>query len=180
MNEQAQKVVEFWQKIGPEGWFSKNDEVDREIVDGFSELHKRAAARELDGWKEDPESCLALILVLDQFSRNMFRDDARAFATDGYAVELAEYAIDKGYPAKVPGNLATFLYMPFMHSERIGDQQRCVLLMHAAGAGENVKYAIIHRDIIARFGRFPHRNKVLGRNTTPAEQAFLDGGGFSG
>ena len=180
MNEKVRAVIDFWNEIGPKAWFEKSDAIDASIREKFGDLHRQAANGELDDWKNEADSCLALILVLDQFSRNMFREDARAFATDEYAADLANFALDNRYPDKVADDLKSFFVMPFMHSERIADQERCVLLFHKTGGPDGLKYAIIHRDIIARFGRFPHRNKVLCRHTTPAEQAFLDAGGFSG
>lgn len=180
MRKEAAEVIEFWREIGPDGWFKRDDEIDARIVDRFGGLHERAVARKLEDWRGDAMECLALIIVIDQFSRNMFRDDPRAFAADEYAAEIAAMAIADGHDRAVDEELLPFLYMPFMHSESIVDQRRCVALMHAGGHPDNLKYGIIHRDVIARFGRFPHRNPVLGRHTTPAEQAYLDDGGFSG
>lgn len=173
-------VVEFWRTAGYEAWFSKSDDFDRQIRERFGELHAAAANGELDNWRKEPESALALIILLDQFSRNLYRDDARAFAQDEKACEIADAAIESGFPEKVDPELRSFFYMPFMHSEKIADQRRSISLQHALGGRDSLKYAIIHHDIIHRFGRFPHRNKVFGRYTTPAEQAFLKSGGFSG
>jgi uncharacterized protein (DUF924 family) len=117
--------------------------------------------------------------VLDQFPRNMFRDDIRTYSSDALAREVASRAIDRGADLRVDAALLEFLYMPFMHSEQLADQLRCVDLFRSAGNAENLKYAEGHADIIRRFGRFPHRNRVLQRITTPEEQAFLDQGGFS-
>lgn len=180
MDVQIKQVLEFWSKIGSEGWFKKSDDIDAEIRERFLELYERAAARGLEDWRTNPDGCLALILVLDQFPRNMFRDDPRAFATDAYAVEVSSGAIAEGHHLSMPADLIPFVHMPFMHSESVLDQRRCISLMHEGGKPDHLKYAIIHYDVIARFGRFPHRNAVLGRHTTPAEQAYLDGGGFKG
>jgi uncharacterized protein (DUF924 family) len=177
---QPRDVLDYWKSIGPEGWFRKDEAIDREIVEKFGEIHARAAAGALTDWRAKPDSALALIIVLDQFSRNMFRGDARTFAQDALALDLACEALANGFDERVPAELSTFFYMPFMHSESILDQERCVALFHAHGGGESLKYAIIHHDVIARFGRFPHRNSVLGRHTTPAEAAFLEAGGFGG
>jgi uncharacterized protein (DUF924 family) len=175
----ASKIVDFWTTIGPAGWFKKDEEVDRTIAEKFSAVHEMAMARKLDSWLDEPLSGLALVLLLDQFSRNMFRGDARSFAGDRLAVDAATNAISKGYHLEVEKQLAVFFFMPFMHSESISEQNRCVELMHRFGTGDYVKYAILHRDIIVRFARFPHRNPVLGRHTTPAERAYLDAGGFA-
>lgn len=174
-----QAVLEYWRSIGPQGWFRKDDAIDSEISARFGALHARAAARGCDDWRTAPHSCLALIIVLDQFSRNMFRNDARAFARDSYALDCAREALRNEFDRKVEPAMHHFLYMPFMHAESIADQRHCVALFHADGDAESLKYAIIHHDIIRRFGRFPHRNAALGRHTTPAEKAFLDAGGFS-
>ncbi len=180
MDQKAKEVIDFWRNLGSDGWFAKNDAVDAEISRRFGELVARAVSGEFDEWRSDPISCLALILVLDQFSRNIHRGDARAFAGDARAVEIAREALARGFDKQVDADLASFFYMPFMHSESLDDQQTCVALMHANSGAESLKFAILHRDIIARFGRFPHRNPALDRHTTPAEQAFLDEGGFGG
>jgi uncharacterized protein (DUF924 family) len=179
VDSEAAEVIEFWRSIGEDGWFRRNADVDAQIRSRFGKLHDRAVAGALQGWLDNPQSCLALIIVLDQFSRNMFRDDARAFAADHQALAAANHALAAGYHLQVDRKLADFLFMPLMHSESIVDQQRCVALFHAYSPG-SLAYAIQHRDIIARFGRFPHRNAVLGRPVSPAERAFLDAGGFKG
>ncbi len=176
----ATRVIKFWSDAGPKFWFAKDDEFDRQMKVQFGRLHAQAAKGELEGWANDPASALALILILDQFSRNLYRDDARAFAQDAAALKIAGESLDKGFDHQVDTKLQQFFYMPFMHSESIDDQKRCVELFKAKGGEDSIKYAVIHRDIIARFSRFPHRNKVLGRTTSPEEQAFLDDGGFSG
>jgi uncharacterized protein (DUF924 family) len=178
-NAEAQAILDYWTSIGPQGWWRRDDKVDAEIRDRFEKLHSRAAAHELDGWRESPDDCLALVILLDQFSRNLFRGDARAFASDRAACEIADHALRNGYHNEIDPAVRSFFYMPFMHSEEIADQHRCVRLFHAAGGGDALKFAILHRDIIQRFGRFPHRNKALGRSATPAETAYLDSGGFS-
>lgn len=137
-----------------------------------------AAARKLDAWMETAEGALALLILLDQFPRNMYRDTAHAFATDPLARSFARRAVAAGYDQAVEPAMRAFFHLPYEHSETLGDQEEGVRLM--AGDAEQVKWAILHRDIIQRFGRFPHRNAALGRNTTPDEQAFLDGGGFAG
>ncbi len=134
----------------------------------------------MQAWRASDDGLLALVIVLDQFPRNMFRGDARTYATDPLAREVASQAIARGADRRVDRTLQQFLYMPFMHSEELADQERCVALFAAAGESENAKFAEGHADIVRRFGRFPHRNKMLGRATTEAEQTFLDDGGFSG
>ena len=128
----------------------------------------------------DLESALALVITLDQFPRNMFRGDGKTFAADPVAMAVAERAIQKGYDQKFAVAERAFFYLPFEHSEHLPDQEHCCALFAATGDAELLKWAQLHADIIRRFGRFPHRNKVLGRETTPEEQAFLDGGGFAG
>lgn len=174
-----QQVLDYWRSIGPEGWFKRDDTVDETIRSKFGTLHQEAAADRLADWGNEAWSALALVIVLDQFSRNMFRNDAKAFAQDELACEIASAALAAGYDKQVAPDLGAFFFMPFMHCETIAEQERCVSLFHAANEPESLKFAKIHRDIIRRFGRFPHRNPALGRHTTDAERAFLDGGGFS-
>lgn len=173
------EVISYWKSIGKDCWFKRDDEIDKTIRERFLPTYELAAAGKLGSWRSQAESSLALILLLDQFSRNMFRNDPRAFAADSIALDVADKAIDNGFHLEVDEELSQFFYMPFMHSESICDQDRCVELMHCYGNDGHVNYAIIHRKVIERFGRFPHRNPALDRQTTPAEQAFLDAGGFS-
>ena len=180
MSPLAADVLAFWREVGPKRWFGKDEAVDSELRLRFLSVYQEAARGDLDGWMASAEGALALVIVLDQFPRNMFRDSARAFATDAKALILARRAVDVGFDTQVEAALRRFLYLPFMHSETLADQERCVTLCRDAGDEEGVKFAIVHRDIIARFGRFPHRNSVLGRATTIEEQAFLDSGGFKG
>ncbi len=173
-------VVGFWRLAGPEKWFAKNRAFDQAIALRFEPAHFAAARGEHDGWMATPEGALGLLLLLDQFPRNLFRDSAHAFATDGKALAIARHAIGEGFDASIEPELRPFVYMPLMHSEVLSDQQACVVLFEALGAKTNLDFAFLHRDIIARFGRFPHRNAALGRATTPEEQAFLEEGGFAG
>jgi uncharacterized protein (DUF924 family) len=177
---QAADVLAFWRAAGPDKWFEKNDAFDAQIHAGFLSTYRAAAAGKLKGWANDPDGALALIIVLDQFPRNIFRDDARAFAADALARDIADDAIAHGYDTKITVPERRFFYLPFMHSEALADQERCLCLCEAAGDHEGVEYALIHAGIIRRFGRFPHRNKVLSRTTTEAERAFLESGGFAG
>jgi uncharacterized protein (DUF924 family) len=176
----AAAIVAFWREAGSDHWFKKDDAFDRAIAERFRAVHARAAAGDYDCWAGSAEGALALILLLDQFSRNLNRGSPEAFAQDERAVEAAERAIEAGYDKAVEPALRPFFYLPFMHSEQIADQERCVALCHALPDGGNLAYARDHERIIRRFGRFPHRNKSLGRHTSPAEQRFLDGGGFAG
>ena len=154
--------------------------MDETIKRRFGALHRKAANGELEEWNRDPNACLAHVIVLDQFSRNMFRNSAETFAYDGMALSIAKQAIEAGHDVACDRELYTFFYLPFMHSESLQDQEVSVLMMHRCNEPNSLDAALEHREIIQRFGRFPHRNGVLGRHTTPAEQAFLDDGGFKG
>ena len=177
---QPSDVIAFWQSAGPDKWFKKSDAFDADIRMRFLATHEAAAAGRLAEWEATPEGALALVIVLDQFPRNMFRGDARTFAADPVARAIADRAIAKGFDAKVPTELRNFFYLPFEHSETLADQERCVALNRANGSADDLKWAELHADIIRRFGRFPHRNAVLGRASTADELAFLDSGGFKG
>jgi uncharacterized protein (DUF924 family) len=176
----ADDVLNFWRAAGYDRWFGKDDAFDQAIRSQFLATHEAAAAGKLHDWEATPENALALVIVLDQFPRNMFRGDARSWATDPLARAVTKRALANGFDQKIAPDLRSFFYLPLMHSETLEDQERCVDLYRALGNAENMKYAEIHADIIRRFGRFPHRNPVLGRDTTPDEQDFLASGGFSG
>jgi uncharacterized protein (DUF924 family) len=176
----ASEIVGFWRQAGPKRWFEKDVAFDEEIRSRFLTAHERAAAGALDGWAASAEGALALLLLLDQFPRNMFRGNARAFEGDEKARSVAAAALLKGYDARVAPELRSFFYLPFEHSEDMADQERAIALYTAAGDEDGLKWAKLHADIIRRFGRFPHRNACLGRATTPEEQKFLDDGGFAG
>jgi uncharacterized protein (DUF924 family) len=176
----AHDVVSFWQAAGYDRWFKKDTAFDDEIRTRFLATHEAAAAGKLAGWEQNTEGALALLILLDQFPRNMFRGDARTFATDPLARAVTAGALVRGFDSQVPKEMRAFFYLPFEHSEDLADQERGLALYKAADDADGLKWAEIHADIIRRFGRFPHRNAVLGRVTTPAEQAFLDGGGFAG
>jgi uncharacterized protein (DUF924 family) len=173
-------VVKFWTDAGPEKWFKKDAAFDAEIRSRFLQTYEAAAAGKFHEWEKSAEGALALLILFDQFPRNMFRNDKRAFATDALARGIAERAISKGFDTETDPKLRSFFYLPYEHSENMEDQYRAIALYEAAGDPDNLKWAHIHADIIRRFGRFPHRNAVLGRQTTAAEQAFLDAGGFAG
>ena len=172
-------VLSFWRDAGPDRWYRRDDVFDAEVCQRFLELWQRAAAGELSAWEASDDGVLALVIVLDQFPRNLFRDGGRTYASDALAREVAQRAVENGVDARVDPALREFLYLPFMHSEHLPDQLRCIELSRAAGHAENLKWAEHHADIIRRFGRFPHRNRLLGRPSTPEEQAFLDEDGFS-
>lgn len=173
-------ILTFWNDAGPDRWFAKNDAFDDAIRDRFAEAHMAAARGEYADWMQTPTGAFALLILLDQFPRNMFRQSGHAFATDGRALAYAEDAIQRGHDLAFANPQRRFFYTPHMHAENLAMQERCIDLCRAADDGDGVKYAIMHRDIIARFGRFPHRNPALGRITTAEEQAFLDSGGFAG
>ena len=173
-------ILAFWREAGRDRWYEKDEAFDSEVRRRYLPLWHEAAAGKLSSWEASDDGALALTIVLDQFPRNMFRGDVRTYATDALAREVAGRAIDRSTDARIDPVLVEFLYMPFMHSEQLPDQLRCVELFRQTGNAENLGYAERHADIIRRFGRFPHRNRLLGRATTEAEQAFLDGGGFSG
>jgi uncharacterized protein (DUF924 family) len=172
-------VLAFWREAGPDKWYAKDDAFDAEIREKFLATYEAAAAGKLAEWEATPEGALALVIVLDQFPRNMFRGEKRCFASDPLARAAANRALKRGDELDVAEGERGFFFLPFMHSEDIADQNRCVALYREAG-DENLKYALEHQDIVRRFGRFPHRNAALGRATTPEEQAFLDAGGFKG
>ena len=191
MPSRADEVLDFW--FGSEGepgyggfrdeWFRKDPGFDAEVTGRFADLYEEAAAGDLDGWRDDARSCLALFIVLDQFPRNMFRGDGRTHAADSKALETSKYAVEHALDRELPAFQRMFLYMPFMHSENVEDQRRSVELFgrlaDEPGAPDVTSYAVGHRQIVERFGRFPHRNEILGRQTTPEEAEFLKTEGSS-
>lgn len=173
----AQDLIKFWQESGPGKWFAKDAAFDALFRERFFDWHIIAAKQELEHWLSQPESALALILLLDQYPRNAFRGTAHMFATDGLALSYARRALD--YLEQTETELRNFICLPFMHSESIEAQKEAVSL-YKKYLPDSVYWAQVHYDIIAQFGRFPHRNAALGRITTPAEQEYLDNGGFAG
>jgi uncharacterized protein (DUF924 family) len=173
-------VLAFWRAAGPDKWFERNAAFDSEIKHRFLSVWRAAEEGKLAHWEETPEAALALAIVLDQFPRNMFRGDRRTYATDALARAVADRAIARGFDRQVSHPERQFFYLPFNHSENLADQERCLELARHYRDDEFTKYAEHHAEIIRRFGRFPHRNALLGRATNPDEQAFLDGGGFAG
>jgi uncharacterized protein (DUF924 family) len=172
-------VLAFWRQAGPQRWFSKDAAFDAAFRDRFLAAHESAARGEFAHWAESADGALALLILLDQFPRNAFRGTARMFATDELSRDVARRAVAAGFHVTGDPALRSFLHMPFTHSEALADQDLCVELARRIDE-DSLRWAVIHRDIIARFGRFPHRNALLGRSTTEAEQTFLDEGGFAG
>lgn len=174
-----EEVIAFWEQAGPEAWYTQDDAFDQQIRDRFGDLWEAARGGACEGWPSNAKGALAKIILLDQFPRNMFRNDPRAFATDEKAKKVACYAIDRGWDLKFDGLMRQFFYMPFMHSERIADQDHCVRLMkERMTEGNNLLHARAHRQIIRAFNRFPYRNETLGRKSSPAEVEFLTNGGY--
>ncbi|MBD2690445.1 DUF924 family protein [Anabaena catenula] len=187
----AKTILEFWfghpdepnygkpQKF----WFSKQPDVDEEIRTRFIEDYQKAATGYLDDWINTPETCLALILLLDQFPRNIFRDTPEAFATDWEALSAAQHAVAQGYDRELLPVQRWFIYLPFEHSENLAHQRQCVKLFqqlsHDPESLSAIEYAFEHMKIISRFGRFPHRNQILGRISTTEEEEFLQESGSS-
>ncbi|GKS96572.1 DUF924 family protein [Acidovorax sp. SUPP2825] len=170
----ARHVLTFWfEETTPQQWFAKDAAFDAAIRERFARLHHEAAQAELWDWRATPQGRLAEVIVLDQFSRNLHRDSAQAFAHDGMALVLAQEAVAAQADAALPPAWRAFLYMPYMHSESAAVQARSVALFTQLGNANNLHFAVRHRDIVVRFGRFPHRNTVLGRPSTPQETAFL-------
>ncbi len=154
-------------------WWTSTPQLDAEITARFAGTLDRAIAGELDDWSRSPDGALALIVLCDQFPRNMYRRSARAFSGDAKAIATARIALARFFPAVFPADMRAFFYMPFQHSEVLADQELCCALFRELSGEENIKFALAHRDIIARFGRFPHRNDVLGRDCSPEELDYL-------
>ena len=173
------EVLDFWFGQDRKAWFEKSPAFDETIRTRFLALYENALRGGLADWQMAPKSCLALVILLDQFPRNMFRGTARAFATDAMALAAARHALSMGFDRGLSVDERTFLYLPFEHSESLADQEQCCELMKPLGE-ELLRYALRHKEIIERFGRFPHRNAALGRVNTPEETEFLKqpGSGF--
>ncbi|MCR9145469.1 MAG: DUF924 domain-containing protein [bacterium] len=175
-----QDVLKFWfEELTPKQWWVKDPELDATIAKRFGETLNRASQCELFAWRDTPDGRLAEIIVLDQFSRNMYRDQAQAFAADPLAVALAQAAVQTGDDMKIPRERRPFLYMPYMHSESLTIHDEAVRLFTELGIEQNLDYEYKHKAIIDRFGRYPHRNQILGRESTPEEIEFLKGPGSS-
>jgi len=169
------EIVSFWfDQLDPKKWWTGSDATDEQIKEQFLELWEEQKAKTADDFLTSPETALAAVILFDQFPRNMFRDSADAYSTDHLAQQIAEKAVDRELDQKLPEDQRAFLYMPFMHAEDLHLQNRSVTLFTKLGSNE--KYANEHRDVIAKFGRFPHRNTVLGRQFRAGEQAAVDAG----
>ena len=175
----ASEVIDFWRDAGPAQWFAHSPDFDERFRTRFLEAHFAAARRELDAWAGRAEGSLALLILLDQFPRNAFRGTGHMFATDPLARLFARHALAAGHAQAVEPDLRVFMLLPFMHSEQLEDQHLAVELHHSLGLASDV-HALRHREVVQRFGRFPHRNPMLGRETTPEEADFLRDGGFAG
>jgi uncharacterized protein (DUF924 family) len=177
-------IIDFWRQAGPQHWFAAEPEFDRAIRERFEKLHMLASQGLLAEWEADAAGTLALLLLTDQFPRNLYRGSAHAFATDQLARAIAGRGIEKSFDRAFDPSLRSFFYLPFMHDEDMASQLHCVMfyqrLVAEGGDIEGLNYARLHADLINRFGRFPHRNKVMGRISTPEETAYLAGGGFAG
>ncbi len=176
------EILDFWlDEVGPQGWYEGGADLDREIVEKFGDAWREATDGAYSLWLTYPSGTLAYIILLDQFPRNMFRGQSKAFSTDKIALAAAKCAIDKRWDMRIDEPARQFFYMPLMHSESLIDQDRCVRLMHTrmplTGQG-NLLHAKVHREVIRRFGRFPYRNEALSRDTTPSEAAFVAEGGY--
>ncbi len=181
MPTDVENVLSFWfEESTPKQWFVKDRDFDATIEKRFGQLHTQAARGDLDSWCHSAQGSLALIILLDQFSRNIFRGDPRTFATDAKALDISKVAIANGYDNEVEERARSFFYLPFEHSENITDQERAIELFIKMGNKNLLQWAEKHKVIIERFGRFPHRNDVLGRESTPEELQFLteDGSSF--
>ena len=176
---EARALLAFWRQAGMSRWFRGGDAFDDECRERWQDAHFAASRREYDDWLADADGALALVLLLDQIPRNIYRGSGHAFATDGLARRYAIEAIKAGHDAHSAADLRGFFYLPFEHSESMADQHRSVELFAALGNDSMYEYALKHRAVIEQFGRFPHRNAALGRSSTPDELAWLDaGGGF--
>ncbi len=179
---EAEEVLRFWlEELEPADWYKQDDKIDATIRDRFEKYWKRAKDGQLGHWLTDRTGALAYLLVVDQFSRNIFRNDPRSFKLDHQARAAAKLAIDNGWDMQIDPPARQFFYLPLMHSENIVDQDRAVRLVceRLPEAKETLIHSRAHRKVIRQFGRFPHRNETLGRQTTEAERAFLAEGGYS-
>jgi len=173
------EVLAFWLGAGPEAWYKQDDAFDQQIRDRFGALWQAAMDGKLEDWPTNPQNTLAFIILTDQFPRNMFRGDPRAFASDAIAKKAACLALNRGWDTRIAEPERQFIYMPFMHSERAADQDHCVRLMaERMETGNNLLHARAHREIIRKFNRFPYRNAALGRPTSAAEAEFMSKGGY--
>lgn len=174
MNFSSRDIIHFWfEDIDNKLWFNSTPELDAEIKARFEELFQAALKNELSEWQDTAEGCLALIIILDQFPLNMYRGKPESFAGEAKAIETAKIAVEKGFDQMLEKKHKAFMYMPFMHSEKLEDQDLSVELFEKAGLEHNLRFAKHHRDIIRTYGRFPHRNKILGRESSQSELDYL-------
>ena len=178
MIDGMREVLDFWfDEASQAHWFAPSAAFDQAVAGRLGTLHEHATAGALDAWQSSTEGCLALCILLDQAPRQLFRGQARAFATDERALAIAGRALAEGFDRQLPVDQRVFLYLPFMHSERLADQERCVALFEDEELRDKLSHAVEHADIVRRFGRFPHRNATLGRTSTAEEEAYLRDGG---
>ena len=179
-----EEILSFWlDEVGPKGWYEASDDLDETVRDRFLDTYRSACDGTYGLWLTYPSGTLAYVILMDQFPRNMFRDDARAFATDKFGLAAGKAAINKGWDTRIDEPARQFFYLPLMHSENLCDQDRCVRLIcerMPEGGDDNLLHARAHREVIRRFGRFPHRNEVLGRASSCAEESFMKKGGYGG
>ncbi len=167
-------IINFWYSEPMRShWFSSSNEIDNEIKQRFEGSWERAQTEEYDSWLWTPDGCLALVIILDQFPLNMYRGDAKSFSTEHQAIEVSKHAIEKGFDTEISEERVSFLYLPLMHSENLADQKECIRLFAQREIQANLNFAHHHHDIVARFGRFPHRNAILGRVSTKEELEYL-------
>jgi len=170
-----EQILEFWFKeIDRKVWFNSTPEFDAQLKERFERVYLSALNNELENWENSPQGSVALVIVLDQFPLNMYRGLPQSFSGESKSREVARRAIKNNFDLELPGEQKAFLYMPFMHSEDLGDQDLSVMLYSKAGLDHNLRFAKHHREIVRKFGRFPHRNKILGRESTEAEIAYLN------
>ncbi len=173
--ESPNTIIEFWysDRVRPL-WFNSTPDFDAELKEKFEPLIKQASAGALDSWRESSEGCLALVLLLDQFPLNIYRNEPQSFATEKEAIEITKFGLSKQFDRELGDEYKAFFYLPLMHSESLEDQNLCVELMAASGLKDNLRFAEHHRNIIQRYGRFPHRNRILGRASTTDEIEYLN------
>lgn len=171
----AEQIIEFWysDRIKSQ-WFNSTEKLDKEIKDNYEAVWKEAIRGEYNDWKESADGCLALAIIFDQLPLNMFRGEVESFSTEGMAIKVSKHAIEKGFDQTIAKDKVAFLYMPLMHSENLENQNLSVSLFEKAGLKENAKFAEHHRDIVQEFGRFPHRNEILRRESSQSEIDYLN------
>ncbi|MBE1284691.1 MAG: DUF924 family protein [Rhodobacteraceae bacterium] len=177
-----EEILSYWlDEVGPQGWYRSDEELDAEIREKFLKMWEQGCEGRFSLWLTYPSGTLAYIILMDQFSRNMFRGSGKAFASDRAALAAAKAAVDKGWDLKIDEPARQFFYLPMMHSENLCDQERCVRLMKERmpqGGASNLLHARAHREVIRKFGRFPYRNDALARNSTGAERDYVQAGGY--